>query len=153
MDTTRLLPLDTTLTTLFEDGDPHAAGRAHERRNLGCVSRIFGAVLAGDYDHFEAELTPDVEFQLTGPSELPLRCHARGPAEVRKLVEHNFAATAEQEPQFVSLTAQGDQMVLIGREKGRVRESGQPYEVQFIYAFTFQDGKVSRITEYTAACA
>ena len=152
MDTSQLLPLDATLTRLFEDGDPDALARPRERGHVECVSRVFGAVVAADYDAFAAELTDDVEIEIHGAADLPFIRRARGRVEARELVAHNFAALADQEPRIVSLTAQGDTMVVIGRETGRVRATGKPYDLHFIYQFTFREGKLAKIREYESVC-
>jgi hypothetical protein len=40
-----------------------------------------------------------------------------------------------------------DLLVLLARERGRLRESGAAYDVHFVYEFTFRDDKVSYIRE------
>ena len=54
---------------------------------------------------------------------------AKGRQALRAAVEHNFGTLAEQQPEVLKLVAQGHCIVLIGRPRGRVRESGLPYDI------------------------
>lgn len=149
MDTQHLMPLDSTLGSLFAAGDPRPEGKEQERANVACLERIFGALATGDFDAFAAELADDVEMKFFSPPELPFRRSAWGKAEARALTEHNFGVLTEQLPQLLSLTAQGDSLVVVGRESGKVKETGQPYDVHFVYHFRFRGGKLLQALQYT----
>lgn len=149
MDTQHLLPLDTTLGSLFEAGDCRTEGKELERQHVACLGRVFGAIAAGDFDAFADELADDVEMKFFSPPELPFRRTAWGKAEARTLTEHNFSVLTDQVPELQSLTAQGDSMVVVGRETGKVKASGIPYDVHFVYHFRFQNGKLLQVLQYT----
>ena len=55
---------------------------------------------------------------------------------------HNFAAVAEQTPRIRDIFADGNTFVLYGRERGKVRATGVPYDVEFVERFTFKDGRL-----------
>ncbi len=149
MDTQQLMPIEATLAGLFADGDTLVDTREHERPHVSCLTRAFAALVAGDFEGFSQELTDDVDVQLFQPPDLPSRRTASGREEARELVKHNFGALTDQQPELLSLTAQGDSVMLVGREAGKVRESGQPYNVHFVYHFRFQEGKIRQILQYT----
>ncbi len=52
--------------------------------------------------------------------------HARGLAELWLAVERNFSTVQDQDPDPVSIVAQGNVVVIFGREKGRIRVTSNP---------------------------
>ena len=147
MDTERLVPIDEVLTSLFEVDDPEAEARRYERKHVATLSRLFGALLAGDYTKNSGENTEDAEIELVGPTDFPFIRKAKGPAAIAEMVQHNFGTLTDQVPALTSLTAQGDQITLWGTERGRIRATGQFYDLHFVYLFTMRDGKVARVLQ------
>ena len=146
-----LLAFGQVLQAGFEADDPTFGVKALEQGHLCAIQRQFDALSHGDLDAFLQELHPDVELDMYGPTEIPFIRQARGVEEFRRAVAHNFAVLTDQRSEFLNLVAQGNIVVLIGRERGRVRESGMPYDVHFSYEFTFRDGKVVRVRQVAAA--
>jgi ketosteroid isomerase-like protein len=150
METSRLFPLDTTLNRLYAAGDPQAEARRSEKEHVDTVTRFFDAVISSDLDAACAMLTDDVDVVLFSPPEFPLVRRASGPEEVRGLVTHNFSALANQQPEIQTITAQGDTLLMVGRESGTIRASGQPYDLHFVYQFNFRDGLICGVRQYTS---
>ena len=150
METRHLVPLDNTLRRLFEAGDPNSQTKGPESELVDAASRLFAAIVESDYDALEAELADNVIIELFSPPEFPFIRNATGKQDARALIVHNFAALTEQVPEILSLTAQGNNLVLVGRETGKVRDTGHPYEVQFVYCFTYQEGKLSQACQYVS---
>jgi ketosteroid isomerase-like protein len=150
METRHLVPLDNTLLRLFEAGAPNSHEKARERALVDSASRLFAAVVSSDYDALEAEMADGVIIELFSPPEFPFIRNATGKQEARTLIAHNFSTLTEQVPEILSLTAQGNHLVLVGREAGKVRATDQPYEVQFVYCFTYQEDKLAQICQYVS---
>jgi ketosteroid isomerase-like protein len=53
----------------------------------------------------------------------------------------------DQRPEIRSVTAQGDTVVVIAHERGRVRETGSPYALHWVQLFQFRDGRIARVLE------
>jgi ketosteroid isomerase-like protein len=136
--------------TAFEADDGNVGMKSHERNRVNAVRRQFEALGTGDMDAFLEPLHPDVELEIAAPTELPWMRRARGIEELRTVVEHNFATLQDQDARLVSITAQGEVVVVVGRECGRIRESGAHYHVYFTYQFTFRENKIRRILEIAA---
>lgn len=68
-----------------------------------------------------------------------------GTAEVRNALETNFGSVTDQQPQITSVVSQGDTVVLLGREQGNLRATGERYDVQFVHKFTFDDGRLASV--------
>ena len=152
MDTSRVMPVTTVLRGLFEAGDPAAAAKRCEQENLQILTRLMDCVVRGDNSPLEAVLTPDAEIAIHAPAEFPWIRQARGPAEIGAMIGHNFAALADQVPEIHSVVAQGDSIVLTGREGGRIRDTGQPYDVYFAQQYRFREGKITEIRQVVSYC-
>ena len=76
---------------------------------------------------------PDVDLEIHAPPEFSWIRQATGADQVRQAVTHNFGTLRSQQPQLLTLVAQGHVIVLVGRERGEVRASGHPYDVHFVY--------------------
>ena len=134
----------------FRHADPLVAHHALEETRVRAVQRMLTALGRGDLDAFLAETHADVALDIHAPSEFPWTLTARGREELRALVEHNFNTVVEQAPEVLNVVAQGDLLVLVARERGRLRGSGAGYDVHFMYEFTFRDDRISHIRELVA---
>ncbi len=71
-------------------------------------------------------------------------------AENVRVVEaarRNSAQIEEQRPEILSVVAQGDTVVVFGRELGRFRPTGREYELHWMHLYRLGGGKVAGITE------
>ena len=87
----------------------------------------------------------DVELDIFAPPQFPFVRRARGIEEYRKAVQQNFSSVDEQRPEISSVTADGDDIVVIGREQGRIRSTSAAYDVQFVQRFKFREGKLASL--------
>jgi len=136
---------------MFEAGDHVASEKHHESAQVSTVRRQFEALGRGDMAAFLDGLHPDVELEIAAPRELNWISRARGIDEFRRVVEHNFGGIADQDTQLAGIVAQGDAVVVFGRERGVIGASRAPYDIHFVYQFTLRDGKLWRVLEIAAA--
>jgi ketosteroid isomerase-like protein len=99
---------------------------------------------------FVACLDPNVEMEIHAPAEFPWIRRARGAAAVRDAIEHNFGTVDNQAPQVLSVVAQGDLIDVVLHETGRIRATGQAYDVMGLQQFQFRNGCVRRFLEVLA---
>ena len=123
------------------DATPGSAPRSH----LTTVQAQIAAIERGDLDGVLAHAAADLALEIFAPPEFGWICHARGVTEIRAALQQNFAAVDDQHPHVEDVLAQGDSVVLFGREQGRIRASGKPYDVEFVQKFTFQDGRLAAV--------
>jgi ketosteroid isomerase-like protein len=136
----------------FEQGDDQAAAKQAEADNVRRVQAQYRAIAAREYrTTFAESLHPDVEFEILGPPDVPFLGKWRGKEKVVEVVERNFGMLEEQRPQVQTLVAQGDTVVVVGREQGKVRGSGEQYDFHWVAFFTFRDGLVVRVQEMVTA--
>ena len=61
--------------------------------------------------------------------------------KISEMFEISFLETRE----FVS---QGDRVLVVGFDRGRVKATNRTFEEHWVFAFTFRNGKVTNIREY-----
>jgi uncharacterized protein len=148
MDALDLTPFVEAIGVRFREGDPAAADKNAEAAHVEAVECLFGHLGRGHVAAFLESFTDDVEFEMHAPAEFPFRRRARGRAELGTLVEHNFAAIASDRAAVSSVVAQGNLVVLTGRDAGTLRASGAAYDVQLVYEFTLHGGRIRRVREF-----
>jgi ketosteroid isomerase-like protein len=131
----------------FREGDPEVHSKRAEAQNIQLLQEQYRAIARGDFGAALDLLAEDVEFEITGPPAVPFLGRWRGRAEVGEAIGRNFAMVEDQEPEVHAVVAQGDTVIVVARERGRVRASGRPYELHWVQLFTYRDGKAVRIRE------
>ena len=115
------------------------------RSHVQSVQIQIEAIARGDVERVLGEALPDVTLDVFAPPEFPWMRRASGVEELRCALQQNFGAVVNQRPEISNVFAEGDTVVLFGRERGAIRESGQPYDVEFVQKFTFRDGRLAAI--------
>jgi ketosteroid isomerase-like protein len=126
----------------FLDGDEAAAAKAAEARNVVRLQEQYRAIARGDFPLALAQMADGVEMELRGPEDVPVNGCWRGLEEVATAMRRNFAALQEQQAEILSLVAQGDTVVLLAQERGKVRATGASYHLRWVQVFTFRDDKL-----------
>src|SRR5262249_2117835 len=135
------------LNEAFREGDADIGNKRVEASNVGVLEAQYRALSAGDFATALAKFADDIEFEILGPPAMPFAGSWRGRDEVASVLGHNFSQVADQEPEIRSVTAQGDTVVIMAREKGRYVPTGRTYDLNWVQVFQFRDGQVVRIRE------
>lgn len=135
------------LQDAFREGDEHASGKALEAGNVRVVEGVFRAIAGKDFDALGELLAEDVTFEIVGPGGGPMAARAEGRGRVVEVARSNFAQVEEQRPEILSVVAQGDTVVVVGKERGRFRPTGREYELHWVHHYRLAGGKVVRILE------
>ena len=130
------------ITTQIREVAEQAGAEQAERQHLISIERQISAIARGDLDAALANAAPDVQLDIFAPREFQWIAHARGVDEMRRAIAVNFASVIDQAPAILNVIAQGDTVVLMGSETGRIRATGEPYDVEFVQKFTFADGRL-----------
>jgi ketosteroid isomerase-like protein len=137
------------LTDAFREGDVGAEGKLLEADNVRRLQEMYRAIARGDFAAATGVMTGDVELQIFGAAGFDFVKKARGPEQMLTALQTNFAQLEDQRPELLTLVAQGNTVVVIGRERGRHRPTGKPYDLHWVLQFEFRDGKISRVREFT----
>ena len=74
---------------------------------------------------------------MTAPEKVPFSGKATGRTAAIELGKHNFGQLDSQSPQIEDVIAQGDTVVAMGSERGRLRESKQEHQMTWLQRFRF----------------
>ena len=117
------------------------------------VQEQIEAIERGDFEAALHQADPALELEIFAPPEFPFTTRARSIGAVRRAIADNFGAIADQQAEIANVLAQGDVVVLIGHERGRIRETGTRYEIQFTHRFTFKNRALTHIQIIAARVA
>ena len=131
----------------FERGDEQLDSKARERQNVQRVQELYSAIVAGDIAAFQAILSEDVVFEIAGPEEVPFSGRANGRAAAIELVQHNFGQLDSQSPRIEDVVAQGDTVVVVGSERGKLREAKQEYQMTWVQRFRFSGDSITHFLQ------
>jgi uncharacterized protein len=137
------------LVSAFREGDPLADAKTAEAENVHRVRVIYEAIARGDYDAFADCLHADAEMEIFGPKINAFVGRSQGREQVRETVRRNFSQVEDQQPEILTVVAQGDTVVVVGRETGRYRPTGQRYDMHWVQLFTLRDGRIARFRQVT----
>ena len=115
------------------------------------------ALASGDVERLLSLQSDDATWILPGSAKLPWAGTWTGSAEARQCLDKLYGALEleKQEPQ--EFIAQGARIVVIGNEIGISKPASKKWNVQYAWAFTVGDGRVTHWeafenTEAIAAC-
>ena len=115
----------------------------HEVR---AVQRIYAAFSRWDVDEMLSDVSHD--FELTLPDPLPFGGTRHGPQRtprVRTALPRPRPGGFADPDDYLEA---GDRLVVLGRLRGRARETGRDYEVPFAHVWAFSDGVPCRCRSY-----
>jgi ketosteroid isomerase-like protein len=116
--------------------------------NKRIVQTIFEAFGRGDIPGVLELVAEDVVWNAPGPSAVPYYGERRGYEGATRFFAQlgtNVDFESFEPGEFV---ADGDRVVVLGRERGRVKETGKTFDNEWALAFTIRDGKVTHFHCY-----
>src|SRR5688500_3914716 len=139
-----LADVSQALAPAFAAGDPSAEAKAQERANVERIGQMVQCISQGRFDELREQLAPEVIYEMVVPPGIPWRREASGADAVAATIAENFGTVCEQRTEPLSLVSQGDTVMVMARESGRLVDSGEPYEVMLAQQFTFDgDGRLA----------
>lgn len=135
------------LQDVFREGDENADAKTLEAGNVRTVEEVFRVIARKDFDALRDLLAEDVTFEIVGAGGGPMAGSARGRERVVEAVRGNFAQVEDQQPEVLSIVAQGDTVVVLGKERGRFRPTGREYELHWMHQYKLAGDKVVQIIE------
>lgn len=92
-------------------------------------------------------LAEDVRLEILGADELPFIREAKGRAQVIEAIKQNFGAVEDQRLSIEAVIAQGDTVIVMMEEEGKVLATGKKYRIKGMQRFVIQGGKVEVVEE------
>lgn len=137
----------------FAAGDPHLDQKQDEADQVRCIQLLYHGIARGAFDEMLTLTTDDFTLEIVGPPHCPLVGKWQGHAEVLPALEQNFSQVAGQQPEIQSVVAQGNMVVVIARERGKVAATGKPYDVLWVQEFIFENQKISHVRQIMDSAA
>ena len=131
----------------FLEGDAEVPNKRAEEVNVRRLQDQYRSLAKGDYKEVVGQMTDDVDMEIVGPPAMPFVGHWQGREQVEEALRRNFAQVEDQRPEILSVTAQGDTVVVIARERGRFKPTGRPYDLHWVQVFTFRGGRVCQFKQ------
>ena len=123
--------------------------------NKRVVQAIFEAFGRGDVPGVLSHLAEDVEWSAPGPSSVPYLGDRRGHSGATEFFVQLGTNVEFEYFEPGAFIAEGDRVVALGRERGRVKGTGKTFDNDWALVFTVEGGKVTgfQCYENTAAIA
>ncbi|HEY0173418.1 MAG TPA: nuclear transport factor 2 family protein [Pyrinomonadaceae bacterium] len=123
--------------------------------NKRVVQSIFEAFGRGDIPGVLTHLSEDVTWKAPGPEVVSYFGDRRGHAGATEFFVQLGTNVDFEYFEPGVFVAEGDRVVALGRERGKVKATGKTFDNEWALVFTFAGGKVTdfRIYENTAAIA
>ena len=120
-----------------------------EQDNVRLVQEGYADFSRGDIATLLGKFAADIEWVEPGVKHNPLTGTYKGHSGVTEFFKRLSELTELTMFEPLEFIAQGDKVVVLGREAGRVKSTGRTFEANWAMAFTVRNGKVTRFQEYT----
>lgn len=135
--------LPESLGAAFAEGDPVHAARAREAANVETIGRMVRLIAHGRFAELRPYLADDVTYEIAVPATLSWVRRASGADEVINVIAANFGSVRDQRTEPLAVVSQGDTVMVMARETGRMADTGVPYQALLAQQFTFRDGRLA----------
>jgi hypothetical protein len=119
-----------------------------EQENTRVVRELFEAFGRGDAAGLLDRVADDIEWRIAAPSDVEAAGTYRGKDEVAQMLQALARDSEFEVFEPREFIAQGETVVVLGRERQRVKATGRVAEAEWAMAFTIRDGKVARFRHY-----
>lgn len=140
------VPLDEfpqALGTAFAHGDPVHEARRQEAANVDAIGEMIRLISQGRFLELRPFLADDVTYEIAVPATLPWVRRACGAEAVINALAANFAFVREQRTEPLALVSQGDTVMMMARETGRMVDTNVAYQALLAQQYTFRDGRLA----------
>jgi ketosteroid isomerase-like protein len=123
-----------------------------EKENVQVVQKMYAAFAQKYIPAVLDTLSDDVDWQSpvtrTQPDEISWSKPRKGREEVGLFFKEMAEKVEPERLEPLEITAQGDRVVVEGKNRGIVRSTGKPYEHDWVMIFTIRQGKITTFRHY-----
>jgi ketosteroid isomerase-like protein len=124
----------------------------NEHENVEVVQRHFAAFAQGDFRAALDVFAEEVDFQSpvtrTAPKEISWAQLRHSREELAAFFKELSEKMEIERMETLAFTAQGDRVIVEGRNRGKVSSTGRTYEHDWVMVFTLRAGKIVRCRHY-----
>jgi ketosteroid isomerase-like protein len=121
-----------------------------EHNKIDTAKNMYAAFARGDIPAVLEMLAPDVEYEHNAPPEMvPFGGRFRGLDEVKRF--YTLVGKSVRVEEFVpdQFIVQGDDVVVVGHNRGSVIATGREVGVRWAHILTFRNGLLARLRMFT----
>lgn len=122
------------------------------QENVQVIKDGYAAFARGDMAALMALFADDIEWVIPGEG-LPLAGTYRGHAGVTQFFQQLTSVSEILSFEPLEFIGEGDRVVVVGRERARVKNTNRTVETNWIMTWTVRNGKVTNFREYTDTLA
>lgn len=140
------VPLDKFSQALgdsFAGGDPAHRCGVQEAQNVELLGRMVQVIAERRIHDLREHFTEDISYEMAVPASLPFVRQASGADDVLSAIMYNFSVLSEQRTEPLAVVSQGDTVMMMARESGRMADTGVPYRALLAQQYTFRGGKLA----------
>ncbi|MBK8614740.1 MAG: nuclear transport factor 2 family protein [Flavobacteriales bacterium] len=115
---------------------------------LAVVQRMLGAFGSGNMEELKTTLSTDSTWVYHGPAEVPYAGTYVGKDEVVRFIGTIVQHTNIEGFEVHGFVAEGDKVVVLGREKQHVKKNGLLLDQQWVMVYTVANGLITRLDEF-----
>ena len=123
-----------------------------EYDNVQLIKEHFAAFGRGDVESAVSMVADNVDWQSpvtrTQPEEITWATPRHNQKEVMQFFQELAYKVQPEELEIIGFIAQGDQVVVEGRNIGQIKSTGQKYEHNWVMVFTILKDKIVRHRHY-----
>ena len=114
------------------------------QKNVQIVKDFFAAMGRGDKQGLLALTAEDIEWIIPGEDWALAGTH-RGHAGLADLLQKASEKVETSFPEPPEFVAQGDRVLVVGFDRGKVKATNRTFEDHFVFAITVRNGKLTNI--------
>jgi len=119
-----------------------------EQQNIEFIKSLYAAFGRGDIQALLNGLTENVEWHSPGPpDEMPWSGDRRGRQQVGQFFQLLDQHLTFEHFEAANFFAQGDHVVVLGSDGGKVKSNGRSWNVRWVHIHTINNGLVSKFEE------
>ncbi|MCC6807059.1 MAG: nuclear transport factor 2 family protein [Deltaproteobacteria bacterium] len=120
----------------------------HDNSATQTVRRMFAAFAAADLDALIETVHPHSRWVYYGANPRPTKAEITGRAGVRAFFEKILKRLEMSAFNTLEFVAQGNTVIVLGNESGKVRATGQPFHNEWAQKYVVEDGLIVEMAEW-----
>lgn len=128
----------------FERDDGNVDAKRVEADHVRHLAEFYAAIAADDYATAMRRVDPESTYAMYAGGPVPFRMAGRGLAEIEDGMRRNFGVMTFEWVDIETLSAQGDVVVIIIRQRGHWRHNGEEFDERAMLEYRFRDGRIER---------
>jgi ketosteroid isomerase-like protein len=119
-----------------------------EEQNRRIVEGLFEAFGRGDVPSLLGLLSEDIDWRIQGPASVPYFGQHNGHEGVSDFLTKLGTSVEMERFEPREFITDGDKVVVLGGERGRVRATGRLFDNDWAMVFTLREGKITSFRSY-----